>query len=299
MKISWIRDECLWVLFPVFFLASLVHAFAGTAPAAVHGLWVWKSPTVLGASRGTEALRDFCKSEGINEVYVSVSANSDPSEENQLAQLVTLLHRSNIRVEALFSSVDADEPGKHRGKLLDRVKEVVHFNQKHSANRFDGIHLDIEPQQRPENKGPGNLQFLPDLVDTFRAVVAIVDPAGLTVNVDIQNKLLKGDLNQRRMLLSAVPRVTLMMYELSSPDDGASVEQKAEQVQKASQNYLNIAFNGLGDSGVAKMAIALRTADYGDMLPLMLKKLDDANQANPHYLGWARHSYNDVRQSTQ
>ena len=25
----------------------------------------------------------------------------------------------------------------------------------------------------------------------------------------------------------------------------------------------------------------------------MLKKLDEANRANPHYLGWARHSYND------
>ena len=162
---------------------------------------------------------------------------------------------------------------------------MLRFNQKHSANRFDGIHLDIEPQQRPENKGPGNLQFMPDLVDTFRTVVAIAGPAGLTVNVDIQNKLLKGDLNQRRMLLSAVPRVTLMMYELTSPHDRASIDQKAEQVEKASQNYLDMAFKGLGDSSLAKMAIALRTADYGDLLPLMLKKLDDANQANPHYLG--------------
>jgi hypothetical protein len=249
--------------------------------------------------QGAEALREFCKSEGINEVYVSVSANEEVSEDNKLAQLVALLHGSNIRVEALFSSVDADEPGKHRDRLLERVREVVRFNQKHSASRFDGIHLDVEPQQRPENKGPGNLQFLPDLVDTFRAVVAIAAPAGLTVNVDVQNKLLKGNLDQRRMLLSSVPRVTLMMYELTSPQDRASVEQKAEQVEKASQNFLDMAFKGLKDSGLAKMAIALRTPDYGDLLPLMLKKLDEANQANPHYLGWARHSYNDVRQSTQ
>jgi len=292
------RSTSLWALFPIFLSASFFTAFAGAVPG-VHGLWVWKSPSVLGPPQGAEALRDFCKSKGINEVYISVPANNEVSEDNQLAHLITLLHRSNIRVEALFSSVDADEPGKHRDKLLDRVREVVHFNQKHSANRFDGLHLDVEPQQRPENKGRGNLQFLPDLVDTFHAVVAIADPAGLTVNVDVQNKVLKGDLNQRRMLLSAIPRVTLMMYELTGPHDGASAEQKADQVQKASQNYLDIAFKGLGDSNLARMAIALRTADYGDLLPLMLKKLDDANQANPHYLGWARHSYNDVRQSTQ
>jgi hypothetical protein len=42
------------------------------------------------------------------------------------------------------------------------------------------------------------------------------------------------------------------------------------------------------------MAIALRTADYGKLLPQMLQALDDANTTNPHYLGWARHSYNDV-----
>ena len=41
------------------------------------------------------------------------------------------------------------------------------------------------------------------------------------------------------------------------------------------------------------MAIALRTPDYLELLPEMLKKLDDANRSNPHYLGWARHSYND------
>ncbi len=41
------------------------------------------------------------------------------------------------------------------------------------------------------------------------------------------------------------------------------------------------------------MVIALRTPDFGGLLPQMLKKLDDANRAKPHYLGWARHSYND------
>jgi hypothetical protein len=41
------------------------------------------------------------------------------------------------------------------------------------------------------------------------------------------------------------------------------------------------------------MVIALRTADYGELLPQLFKRLDEANRANPHYLGWARHSYND------
>jgi hypothetical protein len=105
-------------------------------------------------------------------------------------------------VEALLSSADADEAGKHRDTLLDHVRGIVQFNQKHSADRFDGIHLDVEPQQRPENKGAGNLRFLPGLADAYRAVRAVAEPAHLTVNADIQNKLLKGSLAERRLLLS-------------------------------------------------------------------------------------------------
>ena len=283
----------VWVLCSVLVGPLSVSAFAGAAPALVHGLWVWKSVAVLEAPHGAETLSDFCKSEGINEVYVSVSARSEASEENQLAHLIALLHRSDIRVESLLSSTDADEPGKHRETLLERVRRIVQFNQKHPTERFDGIHLDVEPQQRPENKGAGNLRFLPGLADAFRTVRTVAEQAGLTVNADIQNKLLKGDLGERKMLLSAVPRVTLMMYELSTPGDGESVEQQAEKVEKASRKFLDLAYGGLGDRNLAKMVIALRTPDYGELLPQMLKKLDDANRTNPHYLGWARHSYND------
>jgi hypothetical protein len=288
-----LRFACVILLCSVLLGALSFSGFAQAASAPVHGLWVWKSPTVLGSPRGAEGLLDFCKSQGITEVYVSISARSEAAEESQLVHLITLLHRSSIRVEALLSSADADEAGKHREMLLDHVRGIIQFNQKHSSDRFDGIHLDVEPQQRPENKGTGNLRFVPGLADAFRAVRALAEPAGMTVNADIQNKLLKGDLSERKMLLTSVPRVTLMMYELSSPGDGESAEQQADKVQKSSQKFLEMAYDGLSGGNLAKMAIALRNPDYGELLPEMLKKLDDTNHANPHYLGWARHSYND------
>jgi hypothetical protein len=282
------------VFFPLLLVTFSLPTSAQTPSTLIHGLWVWKSPSVLAAPRAAESLRDFCKSQGINEVYVSISPRTEAAEESQLVHLITELHRSNIRVEALLSSTDADEPGKHRDSLVQKVQSIVEFNQKHRAERFDGIHLDVEPQQRPENKGPGNLRFLPGLADAFRAVRAVAEPAGMTVNADIQNKLLKGDASQRKMLLSAVPRVTLMMYELSSPDDGDTPAQQAEKAVSNSQKFLNMTYEGLSGSNLAKMAIALRTPDYLDHLWEMLKALDDANRSNPHYLGWASHSYNDI-----
>jgi hypothetical protein len=271
----------------------LAAAAAAAAQAPVHGLWVWKSPDVLAAPHAAEKLSEFCKTEGITEVYVSISAKSFESEKPALARTIAVLHRDRVRVEALLSSTEADEPGRHRDNLLEHAQEIVQFNREHSGARFDGIHLDVEPQQRPENKGPGNLRFLPGLAEAFRAVRAEAQPAGMSVNADIQNKLLKGSLEERKMLLSSVPRVTLMMYELSSPADADTAEQKATKVADASRKFLDMAYDGLAGEGVAKMSIALRTPDYGDLLPRMLARLDDANRANPHYLGWARHSYND------
>jgi hypothetical protein len=290
---------CVLIFFGVLLGAFSLWAFDGETSAPVHGLWVWKSAEILAEPRGVDALRDFCKSQGINEVYVSVSAQSEASQDSRLVHLIGLLHHSNIRVEALLSSADADEPGKHRDKLLEHVREFVQFNQKHPAERFDGIHLDIEPQQRPENKGPGNLKFLPGLVEAFLAVRAVAAASHLTVNADIQIKLLKGDLNQSRMLLTSLPSLTLMLYELSSPSDGESPEQMAEKLRAASGKFLDMAYQGLEDRNLARMVIGLRTPDYGGLLPQMLKTLDDANRANPHYAGWARHSYNDYLKATQ
>jgi hypothetical protein len=281
------------IFYGIFLGAFSASAFTVDDQGLIHGLWVWKSQSVLEAPHAAEALRDFCKSEGINEVYVSVSAQREPSDEARLAHLIALLHRSNIRVEALLSSEDADEPGKHRDKLLDHVRGIIQFNEKHRDSHFDGIHLDIEPQQRPENKGSGNLRFLPGLVEAYRAVLALAEPDHMTVNADIQNKLLKGDLRERKMLMSSLRRLTLMLYELSSPADGESPEQKTEKLRNAAQKFLDMAYEGLSGPNLARMSIALRTPDYADSLPQMLKSLDDAFRTNPHYLGWARHSYND------
>ena len=84
-----------------------------------------------------------------------------------------------------------------------------------------------------------------------------------------------------------------MLYELSNPNDGESLEQKEEKLSSNSKKYMEMAYQGLGDPKLAKMAIGLRTPDYDQLMPRMLKSVDDTLRSNPHYLGWAWHSYND------
>ena len=261
---------------------------------AIHGLWVWKAEGLLHSAPRARALLSFCRSEQITEVYLSVPQQNIKSDDQAIGHLIEQLHSANIRAEALVSSTTADMGGTARAKLMEHIRAILRFDELHGDQRFDGIHIDVEPQQRPENKGEGNLQFLPGLVDSYHDIRVLAEPRGLTVNADIQGKLLKGTLAQRRSLLSSLPRLTLMMYELSSASDGKSSEEKATKVRDTSQEMLARAYQGLSQPGLARMAIALRSADYGKLLPQMLQALDDANAANPHYLGWARHSYNDV-----
>ncbi|MGA2190591.1 MAG: hypothetical protein ABSH33_18890 [Steroidobacteraceae bacterium] len=226
-------------------------------------------------------------------MYISALSHGELENVAALATAIELLHRSNVRVEALLSSTDADQAGKHRDRLLDHVRAITKFNQQHPRSRIDGIHLDIEPQQRAENKGAGNLGFLPGLAAAYRDVRALAEPAGLTVNADIQNKLLKGSAVERRQLLQSLPRLTLMLYELNDAK-GRSFDEEAATLRAASRRFLDMAYDGLHDPGLAQMVIGLRTPDYDEMLPRMLESLDEANGNNTHYLGWARHSYNDV-----
>lgn len=286
-------------MFGVVFLGVFSLAAVAADKAAAHGLWVWRNPPVVEAPDGAEKLRNFCRSQNISEVYLSVSLKGGGFAEAKVARLIALLHRSQIRVEALLASEDADEPGRRREVLLAEVREILEFNRNRPADRFDGIHLDIEPQQRPENKGAGNLRFLPGLVNTYRAVRALAEPAQLTVNADIQNKLLKASRAERRMLLSSLPRLTLMLYELSGPNDGETVEQKKEKLQAVSRKFLDMAYADLPDPNLANMTIGLRTPDYGQLLPGMLDALDETNRANPRYAGWARHCYGDSQKAAK
>lgn len=270
--------------------AALVAAAlpAGAAALPVHGLWVWNSSQALQAPQGATALRDFCQSAGINEVYVSVSRDYSALEELRLTQLIALLHQVDVRVDALIYSVDGDEVGAPRTGLLDHVQSILNFDHHHPAQRFDGIHLAIEPQRRPEYQSATNIQFLPALVVTYRAVRARTDRAALSLDADIPSKVLTADVDERRALLSAVPRLTLLMDAGAGARGAATPVQRLDEVRQGSRRYLHMAYRGVDEPHAAGMLIALRAQDREPELPRLLAALDEANRSDPHYLGWAR-----------
>src|SRR5580704_6819155 len=144
-----LHSGCMRVIWMVVFCVFGGAPLAALAQdgSLVHGMWVWKAPAVLKTAHDVENLRDFCSAHGVNEVYVSVSERGQLMPADEMVRMIDVLHRGRVRVEALFSSENADEGGAHLEKLLGDVRTIVEFNRKNPQNRFDGIHLDIEPQQ--------------------------------------------------------------------------------------------------------------------------------------------------------
>lgn len=263
---------------------------------SVHSLWAYNGNSVAAASSGAQNLCDFAVSQQITAVYISaLPTSSTPQLNSQISNLISVLHQSQISVEALIGSSTADEPCAPRDALLAIVQNVVQFNQQFPTTQFDGIHLDIEPQQRPENSGANALQFLPNLIETYREANALAVPANLVVDADIPIEVLSASADQRQALFTVLPRITLMLYGVTSQSSGLSVQQQVTAIQQASQNYLNMAYDGLSGDNLATLAIGLNTADYGyDLVPTMLSAVDQSSAANSHYSGWSRYSYADV-----
>lgn len=84
-----------------------------------------------------------------------------------------------------------------------------------------------------------------------------------------------------------------MLYELSHANNVETAAEQAEKLRSASQRYIEMAYQGVSGRNPAKLSIALRSPDYGKLLPAMLQSLDQSLRTNPHYMGWAWHSYND------
>jgi hypothetical protein len=269
------------ILAPVLIFFVLITGHAQAQQPEVHGLWVLKTPFLLDLPARGVALRNFCRTHHINEIYLSyTSQNGGAAEQQEIEKLIALLHRDHIRVEALLHSKDADEPGKNRDKLLGHVNEVLAYNQHHSHQQFDGFHLDIRPQDRLEYQGNGKLGYLPGLIDAYWAVRNAADMKQMTVNADIPVAVLKADANQRRALFTSLPRFTLMLENVP-----------AGQLSQTAGQSLQAAYQGLKGSDLAGIVVGLRSSDFAEQLPPALATGTDPVSSNTHYLGWAWHAY--------
>lgn len=178
---------------------GIVSIFVGmliTLPASAskhRGLWFWResgSGSIWGSDAivGNNTLENqtiaFFNARSIRRVYGSYG-NRPVSEPATIASWNAKLQAAGIQSQFLMSENTWIFPANH-ASFLDKVQErVIDFNNapgRAAAEKFDALHLDIEPQALPEWGSLTDLQqrdhlFL--LRDTYAAVRQLFVDAGM------------------------------------------------------------------------------------------------------------------------
>lgn len=169
-----------------------LSANAATAEDLHRGVWFWNSSSsphgaanIVGDTSKEIQTINFMTSHSIKRVYGSYK-NRTITEPAVIAAWNTRLSQAGISSQFLFAEptwVEVDNRSSLLTKITDRV---VNFNTaigRLESEKFDAVHLDIEPQQLAAwDAGDASVKraYLTLLLDTYTDVRAHLDAAGLT-----------------------------------------------------------------------------------------------------------------------
>jgi hypothetical protein len=172
--------------------------------------------------------------------------------------------------------------------MFSLIDDVIAYDRR-SAAAFAAIHLDIEPHTVRANHGVDVNAYLPMYVDTLRHARERAGGGRLPVSADVPRKFFLASEETRLALVSAVPRLFLMLYEL--PGRAGPSEDAGDEIARTSTVALRAAYSEVGAGTKSEMIIGLSVADYGRRLAPMLGALDRANGGSARYAGWAIHDF--------
>ncbi|MWV42356.1 hypothetical protein GRF59_01820 [Paenibacillus sp. HJL G12] len=132
-----------WLAGLLFVAAALLVGFQSPAHG-VKATWVWQTEMI---EDGGVKLLDFAQQEGINLIYLQINRDLPNATYETFIQHA---HEEKIAVHAL-----GGDPGwaleEHRERMLGLADWTINYNASvPEENRFDGIHLDIEPYVLPQ-----------------------------------------------------------------------------------------------------------------------------------------------------
>ncbi len=173
-------------------LVALLLATVQPLQACKHrAVWFWRdtgnpfgSQSIVGNPAQENQTVGFFASKGVKRVYGSYGGRP-VTEPAVIAAWNAKLHQAGIQSQALMSENTWIFDDVRPALLTHITDRVINFNNapgRTAAQRFDGLHLDIEPQGLPEwsTLTPAQKRaYLLDLAETFAAVRAHFVSAGL------------------------------------------------------------------------------------------------------------------------
>ena len=266
-------------------------------------LWVWDSSPLLRDARERESFLDFCERHDIGFVWVQIATHAVQADRSldgatEWKALLADVHRRGMKLHALDGDPQYTLRARHE-TVLSMVDAVIAYNASAlPAERFDGIHLDIEPYLlRAWSDQSARKQLLADYLDLNDRVVSRSHANGLAYGVDVPFWWPSiGDATDH--LLRTVDIVGIMDYRtVADGPDGIIAHaldtiERADRIDKA-RVFVGVETVGLSDSVPSKVTFA------GKSLAQMNGELGATEAAlvdRRSYAGIAIHFYTTFRQ---
>jgi hypothetical protein len=291
---------------------GLVAVLPGAVPAEAgplrHGMWVYGVAGRAGETCSlTRSLLDddpqamdlvrFCEGNQITELYLALGPRAIALSDPRLPNFIAALKRSGRRVEA---TVGCTRDDCRTGPWRTRIEQVKAYNDRPETNeRFDGIHLDLEPWVGtcPPPPQKCDYSWVPDLIRYYQDASSALEGTGLTLAADISGVKVISDRIQpqeRQALLDAATRLVLMEYEEYSVDViHARVNTFIKAVDLSRFSFM-IATR-VQDFGFSKDCQANPCCRNG----AVLRQFDELYAPTLGYAGWATYKYSDISDCNQ
>lgn len=197
-----------WLAGLLFLTAVLLVGFKSPTEG-VKATWVWQTELI---EDGGEQLLDFAGQEGINLIYLQINRDLPKGTYEQFIQNA---HAGGIAVHAL-----GGDPRwallEHRDRMLGLADWTLDYNAGTAPdNRFDGIHLDIEPYVLPQWDSETN-EVISSWENNMKSFLDKTSDKGLELGVDVPfwfdsyTTSEGGSLNA--WLMNAFDHVTVLAY---------------------------------------------------------------------------------------
>jgi hypothetical protein len=221
---------------------------AAQAPGrGAKALWAWNTAELLSDSVARNAFLAFVGAHGFTRIFLQLApakgeqarAGFVPFDVEATGALVGRLSALGVQVDALDGDPRYSLPRNHAG-VLATVARVAEANHRlPPAERFHGVHYDVEPYLVPGYQSPRREEILDGYVELVAAVSRAAHAAGLSAGFDVpfwlgapdevtgERPMAMLDGMRRRVLdevVSVANEITVMDYRTFAwgPDGGVA-----------------------------------------------------------------------------
>lgn len=280
------------IYFELLYLAGLDNFPTGQgkmSPSAKtvtpRGVWVWKTERFLEEGPSRQALLAMRRAGQVERVYLSLDRSmldGFPGHAG-VANLVSLLHLSGMRVSALVGDGGWIYPAK-RERLTGALEKIASHNRAvEPGQRFDAVHLDIEPQALPEWKEGGaakKQELLSLLLDTVKEARSRLSAPEASIPLEVDIPVSYGKISPTDLdgIVGAADTVVVMAYGIRDAD--RLTEVLGEEMDVASRQKKHF-------------VVGLRAKDFSgqEELERLVSEMQGRLQGLPSFGGFAVHDF--------